>query len=595
MSDTSLLAGLGFAFEPVSLALKTDKAGQGRRRSAERPREPARPGSGDGGACAAPQQAAPSPKGVSFNLNARGPGPTYGAPQQQQAETNQQPGSNDAGRVPPGAAGLAALKLASLWRRAAAGVAAPPAPAAVDGGGAAAAAVPEHATVAADAPGGDGALLDRIQRLLAGCSAGMLEDPPPAVLPPQHIMVGMPVLALPPPAYDAAAAGTSQSSSSAGVQGEQLIGAYHPGPVGSGGGAAAAAADDAVAAAESAEAVLPSDCSSVPRTLGEAMQCLGLLAPAGRGEEDAALGTSSRASDDTQPQWVRLRAVQLVLAAKRQAAAAAELLPLVRRLRQVSCHLEFHRANLQRSRSRSPGRGSSSPRAAAPPGPWLSGRSSSLDSKHRSSRSSSPGPGRPKVGADTGKMLARAPLPSLMRPPLLSLPLRRPHPSSCALHRWRAPGPRSRTYRCSYWAACSRSCSSSWGWPCCARQWWRPGCGAGCWNMRQPKLQRTLPMQRCWSGMRRRYPARSRRQMPQLSLHAWSCGGSRRSLRRGGSGQPTARGGSARWREGSWHCAVACCRPPCSTGAAPASSAWWRGCRTRWRPGGWRLGAGAAC
>lgn len=55
-------------------------------------------------------------------------------------------------------------------------------------------------------------------------------------------------------------------------------------------------------------------------------------------------------------------------------------------------------ANFQRRRSRSPGRGTS-PAAAPPPGPWLSGRSSAQDSKHLRSRSGSPGlQPRPKVG-----------------------------------------------------------------------------------------------------------------------------------------------------------------------------------------------------
>lgn len=55
-------------------------------------------------------------------------------------------------------------------------------------------------------------------------------------------------------------------------------------------------------------------------------------------------------------------------------------------------------ANIQRARSHSPRR-STSPASVPPPGPWLPGRSSAQDSKHRRSRSGSPGlQPRPKVG-----------------------------------------------------------------------------------------------------------------------------------------------------------------------------------------------------
>jgi len=58
----------------------------------------------------------------------------------------------------------------------------------------------------------------------------------------------------------------------------------------------------------------------------------------------------------------------------------------------------FLQANLQRGQARSPRHNSGSP--GAPPGPWLPGRSSVQSSKHRASRSGSPGrqlQPRPKV------------------------------------------------------------------------------------------------------------------------------------------------------------------------------------------------------
>ena len=335
------LAGLGYAFEPVSLAPTA-------RRSPQKPhRVPP--------AAAAAAAAAP-PKGqVTFSLPLeRGPGPAYGSPLSAAQQPSQSGAASWPGSAAHGAAGLAALKLASLRRRAAV-LAGAPAAAELEGPAGA-----QHALLdqAAGQPAGrqqpeeQGALLRCMEERLAGCSSGVVHEPA-AVVPPQHVLLGLPALAPGPPVAVLA-------SSLTGSQSEPLIGAYRPSE-----GASAvvpcldarpeasshpceerAAATPAAAGSDGSSAVT----AAGPRNLEQALQCLGLLDPQsaeGRPGGEvlrSAVSNSSSSSEGAaeQPRWVRLHAVQVAVATKQQAAAAADLLPLVQRLRQVRMHLVFH-------------------------------------------------------------------------------------------------------------------------------------------------------------------------------------------------------------------------------------------------------------
>jgi hypothetical protein len=90
----------------------------------------------------------------------------------------------------------------------------------------------------------------------------------------------------------------------------------------------------------------------MPDSLEAALCCLGLLAQPAHGCT-ASRGGDTVASRLPQPAiqqqqfhlQQQLHAVQVVVAAKRNALISAELLPLVQRLRQVLMHLEFHQVS----------------------------------------------------------------------------------------------------------------------------------------------------------------------------------------------------------------------------------------------------------
>ena len=332
--QTGLLAGLGFAFEPVALARppQAQRAPLGRGRRAAAPPPPA---------------AAPAAKAVDFNLRERGPGPAYGSPPPAAEQSQPQQPQSDAGSRPGSAAhsaaGLAALKLASLRRRAVQATA-PVAPEP---------ALPAHAAAGADAahtqqqqqqPEVEGALLRGMEAALVGCAAGVLEQAPAQLLPAQHVLLGLPALAPgpPEPQLQAAADGTPGAALP-----EGLIGAYRPADGGGAGAPAESGAPASCSQAGGGVGAAPAEAHPVaacPQTLEEALRCLGLLAPHPAAEEPGSQAPAPASSEAAagQPQWVRLRAVWLVVAAKQRAAAAAEVLPLLQRLRQVRMHLEFH-------------------------------------------------------------------------------------------------------------------------------------------------------------------------------------------------------------------------------------------------------------
>ncbi|KAL4458779.1 hypothetical protein ABPG75_013644 [Micractinium tetrahymenae] len=429
-ADDCSLAGLGYSFTPVNL--RPAPAGKGR--------SAGHAALGSGGADRAPAAAA---RAVAFNLRERRPGAAYGSPDAQRAaEINGKQRAEQAGAgggaaqaaLPPASSSLVQLKQASLRRRAAAAAAAASMPEPkcsiallpVEPTTAPAAwerELPDAAPVgnqpAWETVDGHAAqLLQDMEALLAGCSAAVLQVPAPTVPQAQHMLLGRPVLAVPPPAPDMPAGGAAAVPAAAswlvqGTAAAQACASYgeaeepdsiaaHRPLTNSGGGDAPAAEDCAPTADPLIEAA--ADCHDVPESLEQALRCLGLLASQHGAKAGSSGGTgqdSRAAGGAAEQQWVRLRAVQLAVAAKMAASRETELAPLVRRLRQVRLHLEFHKANLQRGRRRSPRR-STSPAAAAPPGPWLSGRSSAQDSKHRRSRSGSPGlQSRPKVGGPT--------------------------------------------------------------------------------------------------------------------------------------------------------------------------------------------------
>lgn len=331
------LAGLGYAFEPVSLAPKARRSPQKSHRAPP-----------------AAAAAAPPKVQVTFSLPLeRGPGPAYGSPPSAAQQPSQSGAASWPGSAAHGAAGLAALKLASLRRRAAV-LAGAPAAAELEGP---AGAQPAQLDQAAGQPAGEqqrdeqGALLRCMEERLAGCGSGVLHEPAAAPPPPQHVLLGLPALAPGPPAAVLA-------SSLIGSQSEPLIGAYRPSE-----GASAvapcldarpeasshpseerAAATPAAAGSHGSSAATAAD----PRNLEQALQCLGLLDPQsaegrpGGKALPSAVSSSSSEGAAGQLRWVRLRAVQVAVATKQQAAAAADLLPLVQRLRQVRMHLVFH-------------------------------------------------------------------------------------------------------------------------------------------------------------------------------------------------------------------------------------------------------------
>lgn len=373
----SELAGLGFAFEPVRLELAPVAARQparARRRSHEQlPAGGGGGGGGKGGALALPDAA--SNVKVAFNLKQRGPGPAYSSPrpppqQQQPISRPTSVSSRAANAAAAPVAGLAALKLASLQRRATAqadGRADATAAAALDRQQAlerraAAAPAPVHTPSTDEKKDAqqehDSALLHGLESRLAGCASRVLQEPPPEVELPEHVLLGLPVLAVPSQQPGDAALGDVAAADS-------RIAAYRPVASSIPATAAAepevatapaAAAVEAAVESKPAAAAASSDSTAaegmaveepasgvstqpLPETLEEALECLGLLPSA---EQQGAPGSSGCAPrPPSQPQWVRLRAV-LVVAAAKEASAAAELAPLVRRLRQARMHLEFH-------------------------------------------------------------------------------------------------------------------------------------------------------------------------------------------------------------------------------------------------------------
>lgn len=391
----SALAGLGFRFSPVRLkpattsALPRDcssgKSPQGRHRGSGADRAPTAASSG-------------GPKSVAFNLRERRPGPAYSSPDVVLAEapaqgSRQRPwqlytaaAAERGARHPAGAASrssLAQLKLASLRRRAPVVAAANPAAKGDPGSPAvagaatllAAAAAPSTAVKAApkqsgapalpppaapgvDPAGGNAAqLLQDMELVLAGCSSQVLEDPPPTVPLPEHVLLGLPVLAVPQRAagtaaeasqHEGAAEDDCAHASTSGGACSEHIGVLQPAPSSASADQlvsrqAATSSGPHVPEPEGGEATLqpsqPSDAHLLPATLEDALQLLGLLAR----QQSTAAGSVCSSSVNGPPQlWLRLRAVQMVVAAKEHTALAS-LVPLVRRLRQVRLHLEFHK------------------------------------------------------------------------------------------------------------------------------------------------------------------------------------------------------------------------------------------------------------
>lgn len=366
------LAGLAYSFQPLSLQPARGRAVE---RGAEPQPRPRSSGSGSDRGSGGPARS------VAFNLKERRPGPAYNSPEGSEAGSgNQQtsPGAanaaDDSASASSRPAGLAHLKLASLRRRAMAGSGAaasalphslPAAataegvvPAAQDAEARAARPAPDDTAASRGAPAAavpaaaeaeqQAALLRGVESALAGCGSQVLQEPPPAVALPHHVLVGMRVLATPPPAPGPAAAGSSGTHQATSEHEGFQIAAYRP--VASVNAEPAAGGDSA--ALEPAEAACDAStaaCSSQqqpPATLQAALCYLGLLASPRQQNSVGSLVASSSSQgssgSDCQLQWVQLRAVQLVVAAKRAAAVDSKLLPLVRRLRQLRMLLAFH-------------------------------------------------------------------------------------------------------------------------------------------------------------------------------------------------------------------------------------------------------------
>lgn len=379
-ADDCSLAGLGFSFDRVSL----------RQEIATKVRSEGRSLVGSDGA-----DRAPGARAVVFNLRERQPGAAYGSPDAQQAaaaDIGQQKAAEGIARrgamlaPPPVSSSLAQLKQASLRRRAATLASRAPASAgpppnlcsaqpsvrptlsqsarepesvAAELVGSAArghTADSQHAQPLQDADTHQYQLLLDMEALLAGCSAAVLDEQASSPAPQQYMLLGRPVLAVPPPAQETATGGGEgaprDAAWRAGSAGAVLscadcmgapktgsIAAHRPTPH-RGSSDASLSKDRAPTAAHWAEAA--ADGPDPPESLDQALQCLGLLAP----PQGAEASSRAAAVEGVAAQrWFRLRAVQVAVAAKMAAGAETDLLPLVRRLRQVRLHLEFHKAS----------------------------------------------------------------------------------------------------------------------------------------------------------------------------------------------------------------------------------------------------------
>lgn len=83
------------------------------------------------------------------------------------------------------------------------------------------------------------------------------------------------------------------------------------------------------------------DFSAAPRTLQEALLLLGLAPPDDENEAEVAVASHSRTAH-LAPLWAKLRAAEVVLHAKHEA-ARQEMRPLLARLRHIRANLEFHK------------------------------------------------------------------------------------------------------------------------------------------------------------------------------------------------------------------------------------------------------------
>lgn len=381
------LAGLGFSFTPVSL----------RAILAPRSRDGCHSQEGNGGGDRAP---APAARVVAFNLRARRPGASYSSPDAQKAaavdgeqRTAQSRAGSGAALGPPqpASSSLVQLKQASLRRRTAAAAtaaaSAPPPPSSPpllhsETAGPRPSGQPVNALpawerectampsrVCASGRGTDSCsaqlpqaadsnstqLLQTMEALLSGCDAAVLQEPAPNRPQDRHMLLGRPLLAAPPaqaangaPAAPPAVSWLVQSTAAAspcasGMKaGETGNIAANPLLPSSGSCFGALTEDCTAAAAPALEAAAAG--FDFPASLEQALHCLGLLAPQhGAGTSSCTAAAQCVAVADER--CVRLRAVQLAVAAKMAAGVHTELAPLVRRLRQVRLHLEFHKAS----------------------------------------------------------------------------------------------------------------------------------------------------------------------------------------------------------------------------------------------------------
>lgn len=372
----SELAGLGFRFAAVPLKITAGSSSP--RAAGARGSSRGSTDSGGGGAVDRPRAARTDSsvarsKSVGFNLKERRPGTSYSSPEPAAAAVPEQVRSSSAERAlaasgsprqpataPTSASSsLAHLKLASLRRRA---PAAPPSscgsalPVAQASTAAASLPQPEEPP-AADPRAAE--LLHNVESLLAGCDSTALDVPQPDVPLPEHLELGRPVLAVPPwPAGNGAAAGSplELGDGPAALGQGSSIAAFRPSGMAANGEGGAGAGRQPATPAEAAGGGSPADAVPwpaasalgsqwVPASLQDALQCLGLLAQQTADSGEGA-GTSSSAAAGV-PRWLRLHAVRVVVAGKR-AAAAEELAPLLRRLRQVHAHLAFHQVGAWR-------------------------------------------------------------------------------------------------------------------------------------------------------------------------------------------------------------------------------------------------------
>ena len=343
------LAGLGFSFEAVQLHKpNSTQRGGGRGSSAAVvPPPPPPPPNAPGVVITCDSERGPQPsqgrastgKVLSFDLRSRRPGPAYGSPgdspqQQQDAAPPECSGSRAAPLQPGTAAGLAHLKLASLARRGTQGSSG-----GSDSGNSSRPSSaahglrpPRHATAAAPAAE-EQHQRQPVQHLppLQFVSA----EPPPAGRctreleePPQPANDDYQIPAFRPPAAPCCASGSCEPSAlSVDAAGPALPGRCTGVEDGDGPRSSGSVSDGS----DDPECVGPA-------TLEEALHCLDLLPAAA-----AVARPPVSAATAPPPHWLRVRATALVLAARRQAAIEAVLLPLVRRLRQVRMHIEYHK------------------------------------------------------------------------------------------------------------------------------------------------------------------------------------------------------------------------------------------------------------